>query len=85
MTINGVEKWFIAAIKVNCGHITIYNNSFGTTVSTSVLLMFIVVVKVYHNYKMVCRCGFFFNRSLYGILLIFIAADAPKRFTRMLI
>ena len=85
MTIDGVEKWFIAAIKVNRGHITIYNNSFRTTVSTSILLMFIVVVKVYHNHRTVCRCGFCCNRRLYGILLIFIAAAAPKRFTRMLI
>ena len=38
-----------------------------------------------NKFFVVCRCGFCCNRRLYGILLIFIAAAAPKRFTRMLI
>ena len=85
ITLGGVEKRFIAAIKANSGHRTIYSHSFGTTASTGILLMFIVVVKVNHDYKTVCRRGFCSNRRLYGLLLIFIAAAAPKRFTRMLI
>ena len=45
MNIGGVEKRFIATIKVNRGHRTIYSHSFGTTASTGILLMFTVVVK----------------------------------------
>ena len=78
MTIGGVEKRFIATIKVNRGHRTIYSHSFGTTGSTGILLMFTVVVKVNHDYRTVCRHGFCSNRCLYGIPLIFIAAAAPK-------
>ena len=73
MTIGDVEKRFIATIKVNRGHRTIYSHSFGTTASTGILLMFTVVVKVNHNYRTVCS-----NHRLYGIPLIFIAAAAPK-------
>ena len=78
MTIGGVEKRCIATIKVNRGHRTIYSHSFGTTASIGILLMFIVVVKVNHDYGTVCRHSFCSNRRLYGILLIFIAAAAPK-------